>query len=291
MRTLRVGTRTSPLALQQTKLVVDQLKAIDAAVEIEIVGISTKGDRLQQVPLTEIGGKGVFVREVEARLLANEIDFAVHSLKDMPAILPKGLVLAAHPKRANPLDCLILKSGKTLEDDSLIIGTSSIRRAKQLAEKFPSMDFVPIRGNIETRLKKMESEGMDGTVLAAAGLERMNYLEQLTNKLLLPVSTCIPAVGQGILAIECREVDHELFEKLEQLNDGESQLAAQAERTFLAAMNGNCDIPIGAFARKESEAWLFDAFLAEDAKAIGQRLQLRGNDPIVLAKQASEKLL
>lgn len=291
MRTLRVGTRTSPLAMKQTKLVVDQLKTIDRSLAFEIVGISTKGDRLQHVPLTELGGKGVFVREVEARLLANEIDFAVHSLKDMPAILPEGLVLAAHPKRANPLECLILAEGKTVDDKSLVIGTSSVRRSKQLGEKYPAMRFVPIRGNIETRLKKLESEALDGTVLAAAGLERMGYLANLSNSMFLSVEDCIPAVGQGILAVECRTADTLLYEQLAALNHEESQLAAKAERIFLAAMNGNCDIPIGAFARKENEVWVFDAFLAENAEAVGKRVHLKGTNPTVLAKEASEKLL
>ena len=164
MRKLKVGTRKSPLAMKQTQIVINLLMTHCPQLEIEIVGLSTKGDRLQQAPLTQIGGKGVFVKEVEYQ---KKIDFAVHSLKDMPANLPDDLILAATPKRAQPWDCLILKNDAVLEaEKEVTIGTSSLRRAKQLAMKYPNMRFVPIRGKIETRLEKMVREKMDGTVLA-----------------------------------------------------------------------------------------------------------------------------
>lgn len=291
MRQLKVGTRKSPLAIKQTQIVVNLLKHHYPQLEIEIVGLSTKGDRLQQAPLTQIGGKGVFVKEVESQLQQKKIDFAVHSLKDMPAILPEDLILAATPKRAQPWDCLILKDNAVLESEKEItIGTSSLRRAKQLKMNYPNMSFVPIRGKIETRLEKMNKEKMDGTVLACAGLERMNYFDQLSRYQILTPEVCVPAIGQGILGVECRREDHELFECLVQITDVETHMAASAERFFLRQMNGNCDLPIGAFTEKKGQEWDFYAFLAEDMAAQGRQIHLIGSDPLSLAEQAVKEL-
>ncbi|GCF95392.1 porphobilinogen deaminase [Enterococcus florum] len=292
MNTLRVGTRKSPLAIRQTQLVVDQLKKINPSLEIEIVGLSTKGDRLQQAPLTQIGGKGVFVKEVEYQLQEKAIDFAVHSLKDLPARLPEDLVLAATPKRAMPYDCLILKEAKLLSaDQNIVIGTSSIRRAKQILRLYPNAEIVPIRGKIETRLNKMVKENMDGTILACAGLERMNYFSQLSAFRILTPEECVPAVGQGILGVECRREDSALQQLLAQLTDSETQAAAEAERYFLHQMDGNCDIPVGAFAKRFNEAWEFYGFLAETVEAEGKQIRLTGKDPLSLAKDALKQLM
>ncbi|WP_407856272.1 hydroxymethylbilane synthase [Enterococcus hailinensis] len=292
MRQLKVGTRKSPLAMKQTQIVVDHLKACAPTLDIEIVGISTKGDRLQKAPLTQIGGKGVFVKEVEYQLQQRKIDFAVHSLKDMPAMLPDNLILAGTPKRAMPFDCLILKDKEVFKQkQELTIGTSSIRRSKQLGMIYPMMRFVPIRGKIETRLQKMETENMDGTVLACAGLERMDYFERLANYKILEPEICVPAVGQGILGVECRKNDYALRELLNQITDQETQQAAEAERFFLSQMNGNCDIPIGAFAEKKRNTWHFHAFLAENFIATGKQIHLTGSEPLSLAKKAIQKLL
>ncbi|MDU5337272.1 hydroxymethylbilane synthase [Enterococcus sp.] len=292
MRRLKVGTRKSPLAMKQTQIVVKLLKEKHPSLEIEIVGLSTKGDRLQQAPLTQIGGKGVFVKEVEYQLQQKQIDFAVHSLKDMPAILPADLMLAATPKRAMPLDCLILKDQNVLKSQQeLVIGTSSIRRAKQLSLRYPQMHFVPIRGKIETRLEKMISEKMDGTVLACAGLERMNYFSNLPAYQILAPEVCVPAIGQGILGVECRKEDQNLSALLAEITDPQTHEAASAERFYLAEMNGNCDIPIGAFAEKIGNTWDFYAFLAEDMEDQGRKIHLTGSDPLLLAKQAVGQLL
>lgn len=291
MRQLKVGTRKSPLAMKQTQIVVNLLRERCPQLEIEIVGLSTKGDRLQQAPLTQIGGKGVFVKEVEYQLQQKNIDFAVHSLKDMPAVLPDDLILAATPKRALPWDCLILKDSAVLESkEEIVIGTSSVRRAKQLGMHYPTMRFVPIRGKIETRLEKMVKEKMDGTVLACAGLERMNYFERLPDYQVLTPEICVPAIGQGVLGVECRRADRELFELLSQITDEETQTAAIAERFYLQQMNGNCDIPIGAFAEKDGNDWNFYAFLAENLDSRGRKIHLTGSDPLLLAKQAVGQL-
>ncbi|MGM0213658.1 hydroxymethylbilane synthase [Enterococcus sp. AZ109] len=291
MKTLRVGTRKSPLAMKQTQLVVEQLNQL-YPIEIEIVGLSTKGDRMPHAPLTQIGGKGVFVKEVEYHLQQKTIDFAVHSLKDLPARLPEDLVLAATPKRAMPYDCLILKEPDTLSQERpLVIGTSSIRRSKQISQLYPHAEIVPIRGKIETRLKKMVTQQMDGTILACAGLERMNYFAQLPSYRILTPEECVPAVGQGILGIECRKEDHELQQLLALLTDKDTWLAAQAERYFLRQMNGDCEIPIGAYANKIVDGWEFYGFLAEDLEATGRKLRLTGGDPLSLAKQAIQQLM
>lgn len=287
MRKLKVGTRKSPLAMRQTQLVIAALEQVAPNIEVEIVGISTKGDRLQTASLTAIGGKGVFVKEVEQRLLRQQIDFAVHSLKDMPAILPPGLILAATPPRADARDCLVLKEAWQ-EGRPLVIGSSSIRRIKQLQR--PNFRFEPIRGAIETRLAKMQAT-MDGTVLACAGLERMGYLAELPFAYPLAVEDCIPAVGQGILAVECRSEDHELQELLKQIDHEETRIQATAERQFLAAMNGNCDIPLGGHLRRQGQEWQFAAYLAASSDAVGRQLLLNGTEPELLVKQAVAALL
>ncbi|MBV7390045.1 hydroxymethylbilane synthase [Enterococcus alishanensis] len=290
MKKLRVGTRKSPLAMRQTQIVIDLLKAVAPEIECEVVGLSTKGDRLQKADLTKIGGKGVFVKEVEYQLQQGLIDFAVHSLKDMPAKLPSDLLLAATPQRALALDCLILKEEVDL-NRPLTIGTSSIRRAKQLANQFPQMRFVPIRGKIETRLKKMVTENLDGTVLACAGLERMNYFDILDEYQILAPEICVPAVGQGILGIECCKNDNELCQLLSKINHLETYQAALAERYLLEQMDGNCDVPIGAYAKKLADGeWCFYGFLAENRESDGEKVVLTGSDPLSLAKKAMKKL-
>jgi len=293
MRKLKVGTRSSALALKQTELVIEALKSVDPSVTVEVVGITTKGDRLVHVPLTQIGGKGVFVKEVEAQLLDGTIDFAVHSLKDMPARLPEGLTIVATPKRANPFDCLIWNDDKPFPGTTapLVIGTSSVRRINQLKTAFPNMSFVPIRGNIETRLRKMKEERLDGIVLAAAGLERMDYLKGL-HTLMLGPEVCVPAIGQGIMAVQCCEGDKELIGLLSGINDEAASLACQTERSFLDRANGNCDLPIGGYAhRMDDGQWEFLAFLADSIEKPGISKRYVGEDPLKLAERAADELL
>ncbi|AYG00148.1 hydroxymethylbilane synthase [Lactococcus allomyrinae] len=292
MRNLKVGTRKSPLAMKQTELVVDMLKAKHPELGIEIVGISTLGDRDQKSKLSEIGGKGIFAKEVERELIDSEIDFAVHSLKDLPAILPEGLVLAAHPKRANPLDCVVYPeySEKRISDGGLRLGTGSSRRIKQLGLHFSDVETVPIRGKIETRLEKMLDEHLDGVVLACAGLERMGYLDHLLYEPLCP-DNFVPAVGQGILGVECRMDDEEVFQLLKEISDPETEQMAIAERKFLELMNGNCDIPLGALAQRFDEEWVFNAFLAKDDNDAGRSVRFTGVNPLSLAVQAYEELM
>jgi len=274
--------------MKQTELVIGQLKEQFPDLEIEIVGISTKGDRDQKSHLAEIGGKGIFVKEVERQLIDREIDFAVHSLKDMPAILPDELTLTAYPKRANPYDCLVYNQEPDY-DGYLRLGTSSIRRGKQLKKLFPNLEVEAVRGRIETRIEKIKTQKLDAVVLACAGLERMGYLEGLTIRE-FSVEECIPAVAQGILGVECRRDDAEVLELLSLLNDEETETAAKAERHFLALMEGNCEIPIGGHAEKTGDGWAFSAFLARDLEDDGESVHLTGPDPMALAQAAFEQL-
>ncbi|MCQ6560846.1 hydroxymethylbilane synthase [Paenibacillus mendelii] len=251
-RTIVVGTRQSALALTQTGQVIEQLKAVcsehNLPYDFEVRKIVTKGDRILDVMLSKVGGKGLFVKEIEESLLNKEIDFAVHSMKDMPYSLPEGLMNGAIPKRVDPRDCLITNGGLTFDQlpEGALVGTSSLRRASQLKHIRPDLRMESVRGNIDTRIRKLETEGFDAVVLAAAGLYRMGWEDRISSY--VPVDVCVPAVGQGALGIECRVNDSGVRELLDMINDPETAFAVQAERSFLGALNGGCQIPIGAHA-------------------------------------------
>ena len=252
MRTIVVGSRQSALALTQTGQVIADLERLCAehgfSFAFEVQKIVTKGDRILDVTLSKVGGKGLFVKEIEQAMLAGEIDMAVHSMKDMPAVLPDGLVNGAVPKRQDPRDCLISASGLTLEElpAGSRVGTSSLRRSSQLAALRPDLEIGPVRGNIDSRLRKLDSGEFDAIVLAAAGLARMGWEDRATQ--MLPPDLSLPAVGQGALGIECRGDDAELRRLLALYNDETTALAVAAERRFLGVLNGGCQGPIGAYA-------------------------------------------
>ncbi|MEK3669321.1 MULTISPECIES: hydroxymethylbilane synthase [unclassified Paenibacillus] len=257
MRKIIVGSRQSALALTQTGHVIADLERLSGEhgfdFTFEVHKIVTKGDRILDVTLSKVGGKGLFVKEIEQAMLAKEIDMAVHSMKDMPSELPGGLINGAVPKRVDPRDCLISSSGAGLEDlpQGARVGTSSLRRSSQLAALRPDLVIEPVRGNIDSRLKKLESGEYDAILLAAAGLSRMGWQDRVTAY--LPPEICLPAVGQGALGIECREDDEELRKLLALYNDERTALTVTAERTFLGALNGGCQVPIGAYAVLETE--------------------------------------
>jgi hydroxymethylbilane synthase len=252
MRTIKVGTRQSALALTQTGQVIDSLKQKCAELGIEcqfeIVKIVTKGDQILDVTLSKVGGKGLFVKEIEQALLDGTIDMAVHSMKDMPSERQDGLLIGAVPERVDPRDCLITKGPKELDElpKGARVGTSSLRRASQLLAHRQDLAVEPIRGNIDSRMRKLETEGFDAIVLASAGLYRMGWADRITAY--LPPDLCIPAVGQGALGIECREGDEFMMDLLRQIHHEPSALAVTAERAFLARLNGGCQVPIGAHA-------------------------------------------
>lgn len=218
MRKIIVGSRRSKLAITQTNWVIDQLKELGVPYEFEVKEIVTKGDQILDVTLSKVGGKGLFVKEIEQAMLDKEIDMAVHSMKDMPAVLPPGLTIGCIPPREDHRDALISKNHETLSElkPGSIIGTSSLRRGAQILARRPDLEIKWIRGNIDTRLNKLNTEDYDAIILAAAGLSRMGWEQDIVSEF-LDEDICIPAVGQGALSIECREDDKELLAELEKL--------------------------------------------------------------------------
>ena len=249
-----VGTRGSKLALIQTNWVIDKLKERYPEIEFETKIIKTKGDLIQNVSLDKIGDKGLFVKEIEQQLIDNKIDMAVHSMKDMPSSLPEGLKFASIPKREDARDVLVLKDGYSSINDLPIgakIATGSKRRKYQLLKHRPDLNIVPIRGNIDTRIKKIVDENLDGVVLAAAGLLRAGLEHKISYY--IPKEVMIPAPAQGALAIEIRENSTNIEEIVKSLKDIETEIQVEAERGFLDGINGSCHIPIGAYCNVEGE--------------------------------------
>jgi hydroxymethylbilane synthase len=249
---LRIGTRRSPLALWQAHHVADLLREREASLEVELVEIVTKGDKILDSPLAKVGGKGLFVKELEEQLLSKGVDLAVHSLKDMPALLPPGLVLAAVPRREDPRDALVSAGHRRLDDlpQGAKVGTSSLRRACQLKHWRADLEIVSIRGNVQTRLRKIDTE-LDAGVLAVAGLKRLGLAERIAEA--IPPERILPAVGQGVLAIEAREGDQVVLPQLAALEDPTTRVAVTAERAFLKRLGGGCQVPIAAHARVEGD--------------------------------------
>lgn len=288
----KVGTRRSKLALTQTNWVVDQLKGFAPEADFELHEIVTKGDRILDVTLSKVGGKGLFVKEIEQSLFDKETDFAVHSLKDMPAELPEGLVIGAIPKRVDPRDVLLSKDGKTLDElpQGALVGTSSLRRSAQILAHRPDIQIESLRGNIDTRMRKLAEGNFDAIILAAAGLERVNFEGEISQ--FLPVEISLPAVGQGALAIECRADDEETLALLKQFDDALTRLAVTAERSFLHKLQGGCQVPIGAYATvgENNEITLTGMVGSPDGKQMFKNTAT-GQDPLALGIQVAEALL
>jgi hydroxymethylbilane synthase len=254
-RELRLGTRGSQLALWQAQAVAARL-AEAGGPPCRIVVIKTTGDRLGETPLSQVGGKRLFVKEIEDALLRGDIDLAVHSSKDMPAVLPEGLTVAGVLPREDPTDAIVLPAGASAPTtiDGLVeqlgqspaVGTGSVRRIAQLIPLIPGAEFRPVRGNIDTRLGKLDGGQYDALVLAAAGLRRLGFASRIS--IALPPTVCLPAPGQGIVAIETREGDASVQQKVAQIDDSATALALEAERALVAALGGGCQTPIGALA-------------------------------------------
>ena len=255
MRILRIGTRGSILAKWQAESIRKQLFAA-TGMEAEIVIIKTSGDKMQQAPLTQIGGKGIFIKELEEALLDESIDLAVHSVKDVPTDIPSRLMFPAVCRRDDVRDCLV---GSTLANlrRGARVGTSSLRRQAQLKHLRPDLDLREIRGNVDTRLRKVESGEYEAVMVAKAGLDRLG-LSQRISEVLAP-EVCMPAVGQGAIAVECRLKDTEAGDLLAPLDDAETRTAIIAERALLGALHGGCQVPLGAWARIERGELVLDA--------------------------------
>ncbi len=258
MRALRIGTRGSMLAKWQAENVRQQLFAA-TGVDAEIVIIKTAGDKMQHAPLTQIGGKGVFIKELEEALLDESIDLAVHSVKDIPTDTPSRLCFPAVCKRADVRDCLVSANGVTLANlrQGARVGTGSLRRQAQLLHLRPDLDFRDLRGNVDTRLRKVESGEYEAILLAKAGLDRLGLSQRIAETLAPEV--CLPAVGQGAIAVEARLKDTDVAATLAALDDAETRTAIIAERALLAAMQGGCQVPLGAWARMERNELVMEA--------------------------------
>jgi hydroxymethylbilane synthase len=293
MRKIIVGSRRSKLALTQTNWVIEQLKKLDDSFDFEVKEIVTKGDRILDVTLSKVGGKGLFVKEIEQAMLDQEIDMAVHSMKDMPAVLPEGLVIGCIPKREDCRDALISKDHVKLNDlkPGAVIGTSSLRRGAQLLAKRPDLEIKWIRGNIDTRLAKLETEEYDAIILAAAGLSRMGWAKDVVTEFLEP-DVCLPAVGQGALSIECRGSDEQLLALLEKFTCTETKQTVLAERVFLNKMEGGCQVPIAGFAKlnDQDEIVLTGLVASSDGKTILKE-QVVGQNHEELGDQLANKLI
>ncbi len=255
MRILRIGTRGSLLAKWQAESIRKRVFAA-AGVEAEIVIIKTAGDRMQQAPLTQIGGKGIFIKELEEALLEESIDLAVHSVKDIPTDTPSRLMFPAVCRRDDVRDCLVGSTLASLRQGARV-GTSSLRRQAQVLHIRPDLDFRDLRGNVDTRLRKVESGEYDAILLAKAGLDRLGVSQRISE--ILSPDVCMPAVGQGAIAVECRLKDTETADILAPLDDAETRTAIIAERALLAALQGGCQVPLGAWARIERGELVLEA--------------------------------
>ncbi len=246
---LRIGTRGSQLALYQANWVKEKLVEAHPDLNVMLIKIKTTGDKIQDAPLGKIGGKGLFVKEIEEALIHRRIDLAVHSIKDVPTEFPGSLHLSAITKREDPRDVFISRDGKILRDlpQQAKIGTSSLRRQAQLLHFRNDLELLPLRGNLETRLKKLKTMNLDGIVLALAGMKRLGLEERITE--IIPTEISLPAIGQGALGIETRQDDQETEGKIQFLNHKDSWIAVSAERAFLKKLEGGCQVPIAAYAR------------------------------------------
>ena len=253
IRKVKIGSRGSPLALWQANWVKDLLLKQHSDLTVDIKIIKTSGDKIQDVSLAKIGGKGLFVKEIEEGLLNRDVDFAVHSMKDMPITFPINLCIACVVKRENPFDALISRNDIKLADlpKGAKIGTGSLRRISQLLNYRPDFKLIPLRGNLETRLKKLDTEGLDAIILAAAGLIRLGWDNRITE--IIPSDILLPAMGQGAVGIEARKNDVENQILLADMDDEDTHYALDAERALVSQLEGGCNVPIGAFATLDAD--------------------------------------
>ncbi len=293
-RKIRIGTRKSKLALWQSEWVKSKLKSKFPDLEIELVKISTKGDKILNSPLSAIGDKGLFTKEIEEAMLKGEVDIAVHSLKDLPSELPEGLKLVAYPSREDPRDAFLSRSKVKLSElpSGSVVGTSSLRRRALLKHLRPDLTIKDLRGNVDTRVKKLKEGQYDAIILATAGLKRLSLEDEISE--VLDEKTFIPSVAQGILGIEAREDDTEVAEILKAaLDDENARLSALLERTFLKVLEGGCQVPMGCFSKPKGKGEFFVvAFISdlEGKRFVKEQGIYRGN-PEKIGQDIASKLL
>ncbi len=293
MREYRIGTRESRLAMWQADWVAGRLKDLQPGIKVSLVGIRTKGDNILDAALSKIGDKGLFTRELEAALLNDQVDMAVHSMKDLPTGLPEGLVLGAVCRREYPGDVLVSRRGSKLADlrPGAVVGTSSLRRIAQLKRFRPDLATVDVRGNLNTRLRKLDDQDLDALVLAYAGMVRLGYRDRITE--MIPFEVCLPAVGQGSIGVEARADDREILELLDRLDHGPSRKAVTAERSLMRALEGGCQIPVGALALVDGDEIVLEAMVADLDGGSMVRMSMSGpaGDPGGLGRRLAEGMM
>lgn len=293
-RTLRIATRASNLAVWQAEWVRTRLEAAHPDLAVELVRLKTRGDRFLSAPLSEIGGKGWFVKELEAALVDDVADIAVHSMKDVPVTFPDGLTLAVICSRGDPSDALVVRGDLDARDLANLpqggrVGTASLRRACQVLALRPDLATAPVRGNVETRLGKLDGGEFDAIILASAGLERLGLAERITARLQPP--TFLPAGGQGAVGIECRSDDHEVRDLLAVLDDPPTARCVRAERAVSARLGGNCSVPLAAYATVAGDVLALEGLVASlDGRTV-LRANGRGDDPETVGHAVAEDLL
>jgi hydroxymethylbilane synthase len=273
---IKIGTRGSKLALAQTNTALENLKKVAPEITAEISIIKTSGDIMQDVSLLKIGGQGAFVKEIEEALLAGTVDLAVHSMKDVPGETPDDLTFAAILPREDVRDILVSRGNIKLEfmPRGAKIGTGSLRRGAQIQALLPDVEIVPLRGNIDTRLKKIETENLTGIILAAAGMKRLGYAQKIAQY--LPVEFMLPAVGQGAVGLQIRKADSELAEIIAKLNHAPTAVEITAERAYLKALGGGCRLPIAAYGKLEGDKLSLEGLVAAPNGASVIRDKIRG---------------
>ncbi|MGZ5049120.1 MAG: hydroxymethylbilane synthase [Usitatibacter sp.] len=291
MTTLRIATRESSLAMTQTGMVAAALRARHPALAVEIVGMTTRGDRVLDRPLAQVGGKGLFVKELEVALDEGRADIAVHSLKDVPMRIPEQFAIATFGAREDPLDAFVSNRHDSLATmpPGSRVGTSSLRRESQLRARHPRLDFLPLRGNVNTRLAKLDAGEYDAIILAAAGLKRLGFGSRIRARL----DDAIPAIGQGILAIEYLRDRSEVAALMSSFEDSATACAARAERAFGLVVEGSCEVPLGALATVSGATLTLEAYvgLPDGTRGVRQNVSGRCDDAESLGHSLAERLL
>jgi hydroxymethylbilane synthase len=292
MGVIRIGTRGSALAVWQAEWVRSQLLALYPDHEVELVRIKTTGDKITDVPLAQVGGKGLFVKEIETALLEGRVDLAVHSMKDMPAEIPPGLCIGAIPEREDPSDVLISRNGHSFRHlpKGAHVGSSSLRRGAQVRHLRPDMNVRPLRGNLDTRIRKLKTESLDAIIVAAAGVRRLGLEDHITEY--LPETIMLPAIGQGALSIETRE-DEKSRRLVAPMDHQETRLAVESERAFLSRLEGGCQVPIAAKAKVHGDRIELNGLVAEVDGSVLLREKIAGpvNEHKALGKELANRLL
>jgi hydroxymethylbilane synthase len=288
---IRIATRQSPLALWQAEHVSTLLQTAFPNIKTELVKMVTRGDKILDAPLAKIGGKGLFVKELEQGMLENNADIAVHSMKDVPIDFPEGLHLAAILEREDPTDAFVSNNFQNLDDlpKNARIGTSSLRRQCQIKSRFPNAEILSLRGNVNTRLAKLDAGDYDAIILASAGLKRLGMGERIRQS--LPTDVSLPACGQGAIGIECRVDDAEINEMLKALHHQETALCVTAERAMNAKLNGGCQVPIAGFAKLENGEIFMRALVGNPDGSVIYRAEKLGLSAVEVGESLADELL